>query len=114
MDDVGWVRIVGALDGATAARLKRTLRERGLRTRLVVLDLRELTLMDWSGVQAVFDAGARARREGRRLLVMHVAPQVERMFAEAGISEAVEIANLHLVESPIQVTPPPSGGNCAA
>ena len=112
--DVGWVRIIGALDGATATQLERTLRLRGLRTRMVVLDLRELTFMDWSGVQAVVDASARARKAGRRLVVMHVAPQVKRMFVDAGSSEVVEIADLHLVGSPLQTMLPPAGGDCAA
>jgi anti-anti-sigma factor len=112
--DVGWVRVVGALDGATAAQLRRTLRERGLRTRLVVLDLRELTFMDWSGVQAVVDASTRARKAGRRLVVMHVAPQVKQMFVDTGNSEVIEIADLHLVESPPQTMLPPAGGDCAA
>ena len=112
--DVGWVRIAGALDSATAAQLKRTLRERRLRRRLVVLDLRELTSIDWSGVHAVVDASIRARKAGRRLVVMHVAPQVKHMFAQAGSSGDVEIADLHLVQPPVQASPPPAGGDRAA
>ena len=94
--------------------MKRALRERRLRTQLVVLDLRELTFMDWSGAHAVVDASLRARRTGRRLVVMHVAPQVKRMFAQAGSSGDVEIADLHLVQPPVQRTPPPAGGDWAA
>ena len=112
--DVGWVHIAGALDDARAVQLKRTLRERGLRTRLVVLDLRELTFMDWSGVHAVVQASRRARRAGRRLVVMHVAPHVKRMFVETGSSEDVEIADLHLVEPPVGMDLPPAGGDWAA
>jgi anti-anti-sigma factor len=112
--DVGWVRIAGALDSGTAARLKRTLRERRLRRPLVVLDLRELTFMDWSGVHAIVDASLHARKAGRRLVVMHVAPQVRRMFAQAGSSEDVEIADLHLVAPPVHTYLPPAGGDCAA
>jgi anti-anti-sigma factor len=95
--DVGWVRITGALDSESAPQLKRTLRERRLRTQLVVLDLRELTSIDRWGVHAVVEAGIRARKAGRRLVVMHVPPQVRRMFAEAGSSDDVEIADLRLV-----------------
>jgi len=119
--DVGWVRVAGALDRATAPGLGRVLRERRLRTRLVVLDLRELTFMDWSGVQAVVEASIRARKAGRRLVVMHVAPQVRGMFAQAGSSSDVEIADLHLVEPraqrflpPVQTKRPPAGGGRAA
>ena len=112
--DVGWVRIAGALDSTTAPRLKRTLRERRLRAQLVVLDLRELTFLDWSGVHAVVDASIRARRAGRRVVLMHGAPQVKRMFAQAGRSEHVELADLHLVEPSVHTNLPPAGGDRAA
>lgn len=88
---------------------------------MVVLDLRELTFMDSSGVHAVVDANLRARKAGRRLVVMHVAPQVRGMFAQAGSSGDVEIADLHLVEpraqrfpAPVQRKRPPAGGGRAA
>lgn len=112
--DVGWVRIAGPLDNATAPRLNRTLRERRLRGGLVVLDLRELTFLDWSGVHAVVDASIRARRAGRRVVLMHGAPHVKRMFAQAGSSEHVEIADLHLVEPSVRRNLPPAGGDRAA
>jgi anti-anti-sigma factor len=112
--DVGWVRVAGALDSQTAAQLMRTLRQRRLRTPLVVLDLRELTFMDGSGVHAVVDASIRARTAGRRLVVMHVAPHVKRMFVQVGSSEDVEIADLHLVAPPFQRNLPPAGGDRAA
>ena len=112
--DVGWVRIAGPLDSATAPRLNRTLRERRLRARLVVLDLRELTFLDWSGVHAVVDASIRARRAGRRVVLMHGTPQVKRMFAQAASTEHVEVADLHLVEPSVQTNLPPAGGDRAA
>jgi anti-anti-sigma factor len=112
--DVGWVRVAGALDFGNAAELRRTLRARRLRRRLVVLDLRDLTLIDWSGVHAVVDASLRARRAGRRVVLMHVAPQVERMLAHSGSSEVVEIGDLHLVDSPVRASLPPAGGDRAA
>jgi anti-anti-sigma factor len=112
--DVGWVRIEGVLDSGTAAKLKRTLRERRLRRRLVVLDLRELTFVDRFGVHAIVDAGVHARKAGRRLVVMHVAPEVRGMFERAGGSEDVEIADLHLVAPAVQGSLPPAGGGCAA
>jgi anti-anti-sigma factor len=112
--DVSWVRVAGALDSATAPRLHRTLRERRLRAQLIVLDLRELTFLDWSGVHAVVDASIRARSAGRRLVLMHGAPQVKRMFAQTWSSEHVEVADLHLVEPSIHRNLPPAGGDRAA
>ena len=80
-----------------------------------MLDLRELTVIDRSGVHAVVDASIRARRAGRRVVLMHVAPQIERMLAHAGSSQVVEIADLHLVDSPVRrPSLPPAGGDRAA
>ena len=50
-------------------RLERTLSRS--QARLVVLDLRELTFIDSSGVHAIVSAGIRARKGGRRLVLVH-------------------------------------------
>jgi len=64
-------------------------------------------------VHAIVDTSIRARRAGRRVVLMHGAPQVKRMFAQAGISEHVEVTALHLVE-PSHTKLPPAGGDRAA
>ena len=58
--DAVWVRAEGELDIATAPRIERTLRRAELRARLVVLDLRQLTFIDCSGVHRIVDAAIRA------------------------------------------------------
>jgi anti-anti-sigma regulatory factor len=40
------------------------------RARLVVLDLRELAVLDTSGVHAIVNASLHARTDGRRLVVL--------------------------------------------
>jgi anti-anti-sigma regulatory factor len=48
------------LDLAAVPQLVRTLRQAQLKARLVVLDLRELQLMDSSGVHVIVNASIRA------------------------------------------------------
>ena len=64
--DVAWVRVTGELDIATAPQLKQTFGHTEDRARRVVLDLRELTFMDTSGVHVIVDASVRATPAGRQ------------------------------------------------
>jgi anti-anti-sigma factor len=89
--DAGWVHVAGALDIETAPQLERALREPQLQTHLVVLDMGELSFMDCSGVHAIVDASVRARKSGRRLVLLRGCPTVDRMFALTGSSGDVEI-----------------------
>jgi len=70
--DAAWVHLVGRLDLAAIPQLVRTLRQTQLKARLVVLDLRELQLMDPSGVHVIVNAGIRARRLGGRLVLLRI------------------------------------------
>jgi len=96
--DAGWVQLTGELDMATAPQLERTLRQPELQTHLVVLDLRELEFMDRAGVHAIVNASRRARKAGHRLVLVHGSPEVNRLFALAGISGKVEIGDLDAKE----------------
>jgi anti-anti-sigma factor len=62
------------LDLAAVPQLVRTLRQTQLSARLVVLDLRDLELMDGSGVHVIVNASIRARRLGGRLVLLRVGP----------------------------------------
>jgi anti-sigma B factor antagonist len=100
--DAAWVHVAGALDIATSPQLERTLAESA--ARLVVLDMRELGFMDCSGVHAIVDASHRAREDGRRLILLRGAPNVDRVFALTGSSDGVEIGDLEpLLEVPGQL-----------
>lgn len=100
--DVAWVRVTGELDIATAPELKQTLGHAGDRARRVVLDLRELTFMDAGGVHVIVDANARARRAGRRLVVVRGPYQVDRVLALTGARDRLEIVDLNPMEPPVQ------------
>jgi anti-sigma B factor antagonist len=94
--DAAWVHVAGALDIATSPRLVRTLRE--CEARLVVLDLRELAIMDCSGVHAIVDASRHARQLGRQLLLLRGPAHVDRVFSLTGHADEVETADLAPVE----------------
>jgi anti-anti-sigma factor len=67
-----WLHLDGQLDLAAVRQLARTLRQTQLKARLVVLDLRELKLMDPSGVHVIVNASIRARRLGGRLVLLRI------------------------------------------
>ena len=91
--DVAWVQVAGKLDIATSPALEQTLRDAELRARLVVLDLRELTLTDSCGTDVIMNANSRAHCAGRRLVLVRDPSQADRMFALT-TSDVLEIVEL--------------------
>lgn len=96
------VHVAGELDLAAAPLLEHTLRQATKRARLVVLDLRELTRVDSSGIEAIVKASINARRAGRRLVLVRGLSQVDRLLALTGASSAVEIVDLSAGEPALQ------------
>lgn len=99
---VAWVHVTGALDIAAAPLLQQTLREALGRSRLVVVDLRELTRVDSSGVGAIVKASRAGRRAGRRLILIRGLTQVDRLLSMTGATDAVEIVDLLSGEPAVQ------------
>lgn len=100
--DAACVHVGGELDLATAPRLEQALRQPQLDVGLVVLDLRGLEFIDSCGVHAIVNASLRARRVGRRLVVLPGPPNVNRMFAFAGCADGVEIADVDSLDPPVR------------
>jgi anti-anti-sigma factor len=98
--DVAWVRVGGELDIATTPHLERTLNAAS-QARLVVLDLRELAFIDLCGMRAIVSASSRARRAGRRLVLVRVPSSVDRILTLAGYSDQVEIGDVDSVAAPV-------------
>jgi anti-anti-sigma factor len=96
------VGVTGELDIATAPQLKQTLGHAEDCARGVVLDLRELTFMDTSGVHVIVDASARATAAGRRLVLVRGPSQVDRVLALTGARDRLEIVDLDPGEPPVQ------------
>ena len=98
--DAAWVYVVGELDIETAPELERTLRESRQLAHLTVLDLRELAFMDCAGMQTIVDASRRARKAGRRLVLVRGRPDIYRMFAMTRSFAQVDIGDLEPVDPP--------------
>jgi anti-sigma B factor antagonist len=100
--DAAWVRVTGELDIATAPHLEKTLREAELRARRVVLDLRELTFMDCTGIHVILEASNHARHSDGQLVLVRGPLHVDRLFTLTGTSDALEIIDLDPVSPPVQ------------
>jgi anti-anti-sigma factor len=75
------IRVFGELDLATSRQLRDALPEGAPHARRMVLDQRELTFLDTSGVHVIGDASDRARQSGGRLVRVRGPSQVDRLFA---------------------------------
>lgn len=74
------VRVAGELDLDSAPRLKQVLDEGLGRVRLVLVDVRELSFVDSSGLHVLLDAAQRARNGGSRLVLVGVSVALERLL----------------------------------
>ncbi|MDP9341920.1 MAG: STAS domain-containing protein [Actinomycetota bacterium] len=76
-----WVRLKGEFDLGAAADVEKRLSEvERDNPATVVLDLRDLSFIDSTGLRTVLAADARARRDGRRLVVIPGPQAVHRVF----------------------------------
>jgi anti-sigma B factor antagonist len=99
--DAARVHVAGELDLATAPQLERTLHESLSQARLVVLDLRELAFIAICGMHAIVSAGIRARECSRRLVLVRVPSNVDRMLTLTGSFDQVEIGDVDPVAPPV-------------
>jgi anti-anti-sigma factor len=92
----GLARVVasGELDLSTSQWLEDELkRHERDRAPLLVLDLRELTFMDSTGLRAVLAADERARGRGARFVIVRGPEAVNRVFALTRMEERLEIVD---------------------
>jgi anti-sigma B factor antagonist len=59
----------------------------------VVIDLRQLTFMDSTGVAALVAADRYARRDGWSLAIVKGPPQVQRVLEICGLTEVLPLAD---------------------
>ena len=82
----------GEFDLANAAQVEDALKEiEQNRPDLLVLDLRELTFMDSTGLRVMVSADARARDDSRRLAIVQGPEPVHRVFRITGLDDHLEI-----------------------
>jgi anti-sigma B factor antagonist len=103
--DAAWVHLAGELNVATVPQPDRTLRGPRVQARLVVLDLRDLEFMDGPCAHALVSHAARARKAGRRLVLLRGPAIVDRMSTLAGCSSDLEIGDIDQVESAVAAFP---------
>jgi anti-anti-sigma factor len=95
--DAVWIRLAGELDLAAAPLLQHTLREPLAGVQLIVLDLRDVTFMDSTGLHVVIDSYNQARQRGSRLVMIRGSAQVDRLFELGGVSDRFEIVDAESV-----------------
>jgi anti-sigma B factor antagonist len=82
----------GELDLASAPRVEEELRSVELQSPpLIVLDLRELTFMDSTGLRLLVLADSRARDAGRRLTIVPGPDTVQRVFHVTGLDNHLDL-----------------------
>ena len=97
-----WVHVAGELDLASSFTLEQALREAHLCAPVVVLDLRELTFIESSGVHVILDAAGGVRRGDGRLILVRGPAQVDRALMLTGVPSQVLIVDLHPGEAPVR------------
>jgi anti-sigma B factor antagonist len=96
------VRVVGELDMATAPLLQRTLLEACGRAGTVLLDLRDLTFIDSSGLHVVIDATREAEQRKVAIVRLRAAEHVERVFKMTGTAAMVAIVEDDAVDPAVR------------
>jgi anti-sigma B factor antagonist len=87
------VAVRGEIDVAEAPAIGRRLAAELAAGRDVVVDLREMTFIDSSGLAVLLDAARSAERHGRDLRILRPRPLVMRTFELAGLADRLPFAD---------------------
>jgi anti-sigma B factor antagonist len=88
------VALQGELDISSAGRVEKELREVEKKAPgVMVLDLRPLRFIDSTGLRLVLAADLRARRDGRRLVIVRGPDTVHRVFRIALLDRRLEFVD---------------------
>jgi anti-anti-sigma factor len=92
--DVVAVSAIGELDIATAELLDDELRRvHALNPKLLVLDLRDLTFLDSTGIRTILAADARTQEDGSALKIVRGPQEVDKVFRLTGLGERLDIVD---------------------
>ena len=94
-DGVVVVRPIGELDMVTAPQLRSILKELRDKKASVVIDLKELTFLDSTGLRLIWDADAESRRDGLELTLTVGNPDIMRVFELTGLTRRLNFADLN-------------------
>lgn len=93
-DGITRVALTGEFDLSVVARVEDELaRAEAAQPTVLILDLRELSFMDSSGLRTVVTAHERARKQGRRFIVVNGPDPVRRVFEITKVDEAIELVD---------------------
>jgi anti-sigma B factor antagonist len=88
------LRLTGELDLAGVDRFERLLSpDRAAGAATFVLDLRQLTFIDSSGLRAVIMADQRVRGQGGRFIVVRGPDRVNEVLEMTGVAERIELVD---------------------
>lgn len=85
------VRVQGDIDVVSRARFEETLFEVVDSGEPVVVDMREVTFCDSTGLNALVAANRRAGERGRHIALVALPPRVQRVFRITGIDRYIPI-----------------------
>ena len=86
-----WVSVAGELDLDGQPHFDAVLRQAQRAGRAVIVDLREVTFMDCSGLRAIIVAARRAQETDRSLALIRGPAQVDRLLMLTGVGRELEI-----------------------
>jgi anti-sigma B factor antagonist len=93
-EDVVLVELTGALEFSRAYTFDEEMRRlESQRPRTMILDLRKLSFLDSAGIGRVLALQRRAKRDGRRLVVVRGSRAVQRLFAITAMDARLEMVS---------------------
>jgi anti-sigma B factor antagonist len=84
------VALAGEVDLATVPVVEDELRRAEASQDLIILDLRDVSFMDSTGIRMLVAADRRNRARGAALVIVQGSPQVRRLFELSGLTRHVE------------------------
>ena len=93
-DRVSTVRVRGEIDLAAAERLEQALQSvQDEPSEVTILDLREVTFLDSTGLRTITSADARARKDGHELRIVRGSDQVQKLLHVTGMDKILPLVD---------------------
>jgi anti-anti-sigma factor len=92
-EGVATVRVAGEIDLSAAERLERALQEAENGSAVIVLDLREVTFIDSTGLRTITSADARARSDGYGFKIVRGSEQVQKLLHLTGMDKILPLVD---------------------
>lgn len=91
--DVLLVRLTGELDQCSASGIRRDLDQMLLdpRVRHLVIDLKDMSFMDSSGLGVILGRYRMMQERGGTVSLMHLSPQVKRVYDLSGMARIIPV-----------------------